>query len=49
MDPTATVDPTGDVEIVNPTIIPPLSLYAMMETFLTTQATHGKLIDGASH
>ena len=36
-----------DVETsdVDPTVPPPLSLCAMMETFLTTQAAHGQLLD----
>ena len=33
---------TGDVE---PTIPPPLSLRAMMESFITTQVTHRQLLD----
>ena len=35
MDPIATADPT----------VAPLSLRSMMETFMTTQTTHGQLID----
>ena len=35
VDPIATADPT----------VAPLSLRSMMETFMTTQATHGQLID----
>ena len=35
MDPIATADPT----------VAPLSLRSMMETFMTTQKTHGQLID----
>nr|POF11066.1 hypothetical protein CFP56_76580 [Quercus suber] len=42
-DPTAAVADNGDDE---PTIPPPPSLRAMMETFMTTQAAHGQLLDG---
>ena len=44
VDPTTAVDPTGDAETANPTVTP-LSLRAMIETFMSTQATHGQLID----
>ena len=43
--PAATVDPVANVEINDPTVTPPFSTWAMMETFMTTQATHGQLID----
>ena len=33
---------TSDAE---PTVPPPLSLRAMMETFITTQAAHGQLLN----
>ena len=36
---------TSDVEPTVPPIPPCLSLYAMMETFMTTQAAHGQLLD----
>ena len=36
---------SGDDDIVDPTITPPLSLRAMMESFITTQTAHGQLID----
>ena len=39
------VDPSGDDDAVDPTVIPPLSLHAMMESFMTTQAAHGQLLD----
>lgn len=43
IDPTTAMDlDTTDAE---PTIPPPLSLRAMMETFMMTQATHGQLLD----
>ena len=45
MDPIAAVDPSGGVDNVNPTVTPPLSLCAMMESFMTTQVTHGQLLD----
>ena len=45
VDPTATVDPSGGDNDVDPTIDPPLSLRAMMESFITTQAAHGQLLD----
>ena len=45
VDPTAVVDPSGDDEVVDPTVTPPLSLRAMMESFMTTQTTHGQLLD----
>ena len=45
VDPIAAVDPAGDVETINPTATPPLSLCAMMETFMTTKAAHEQLID----
>ena len=45
VDPTATVDPSGGADNVDPTGAPPLSLYAMMESLMTTQATHGQLLD----
>ena len=46
MDPTAAVDPTGDDdETTDPTITPPFSLHATMESFMTTQAAHGQLLD----
>ena len=41
VDLTAAVDPAGDVEDVDPTVAPPLSLHAMMQSFITTKATHG--------
>ena len=44
VDPTATV-PSGGADNVDPTVAPPLSLYAMMESLMTTQATHGQLLD----
>ena len=45
VDPIATVDPAADAETNDPTVTPPFSLRAMMETFMTTQATHRQLID----
>ena len=45
VDPIATVDPAADAKTNDPTVTPPFSLRAMMETFMTTQATHRQLID----
>ena len=45
VDPTASVDPSGGANDVDPTVAPPLSLRAMMQSFMTTQATHGQLLD----
>ena len=45
VDPTAAVDPSSDDDVVDPTVTPPLSLCVMMESFMTTQVTHGQLID----
>ena len=45
MDPTTTVDPTGGVEDVYPIVALPLSLQAMMQSIMTTQAAHGQLLD----
>ena len=39
MDPTAVVDPTID-DTADPIVASPLSLCAMMEMFITTQAAH---------
>ena len=36
----------ADSATAKPTIPPPLSLRAMMETFMATQAAHGQLLDG---
>ena len=44
MNPTAVVDPTAN-DTINSTITSPLSLHAMMKTFMTTQAAHGQLIN----
>ena len=43
MDPTIIVDPATD-DTINSTVTS-LSLHAMMKTFMTTQATHGQLIN----
>ena len=45
MDPTVAMDPVVDDNTADPTVTPPLSLCAMMETFITTQAAHRQLID----
>ena len=44
-DPIAVVDPSSDDDIDDPTVTHFLLLRAMMESFMTTQATHGQLID----
>ena len=36
VDPIAVMDPSGGVDNVNTTVTPPLSLCAMMESFMTT-------------
>ena len=41
VDSTAAVDLAGDVEDVDPTVAPSLSLHAMMQSFITTKAAHG--------
>ena len=52
IDPTAAVVDDSDDEVhvdsvvAEPTVPPPLSLHAMMVTFMTTQAAHGQLLDG---
>nr|POF05039.1 hypothetical protein CFP56_23574 [Quercus suber] len=52
VDPTTAIVDDGDDEVhvdsadAEPTIPPPLSLRAMMETFMTTQVAHGQLLDG---
>ena len=52
VDPTAAVADIGDdgvhahSTVANPTVPPPLSLRAMMETFMKTQEAHGQLLDG---
>ena len=43
VDPTTTVDPSGDDDVVDPIVTPPLR--AMMESFMNTQAALGQLID----
>ena len=51
IDPIAVVakDNVDEVEVktsdTQPTVPPPLSLRAMMETFITTQAAHGQLLN----
>jgi len=45
MDSTTAVDPAGDAEDVDPTIAPPLSLRVMMQSFMTTRAANGQLLD----
>uniref|UniRef100_A0A7N2M2N4 Uncharacterized protein n=1 Tax=Quercus lobata TaxID=97700 RepID=A0A7N2M2N4_QUELO len=45
VDPTVSLDSASDDDTTNPIVTSPLSLRAMMETFMTTQAAHGQLID----
>ena len=44
VDPTAAVDPYAD-DTADPIVTSPLSLHGIMETFMSTQAAHGQLID----
>ena len=44
MDQTAVVYPSGGADDVDPTVAPFL-LHAMMQSFMTMQATHGQLLD----
>ena len=44
VDSTIAVDPIANVEIDDPTVTP-LSLRAMMKTFMTTQVANGQLIN----
>ena len=43
--PTVDVDPAGNAEDVDLTVAPPLSPRAMMQSLMTTQAAHGRLLD----
>ena len=45
MDPITAMDPSSVAEDVDPTVTPPLSLCATMESFMTTQAAHRQLLD----
>ena len=36
VDPTATVDPSSDEDVVDLIVTPPLSLHTMMKSFMTT-------------
>ena len=45
VDHTATMDHFIDDDVVDPIVTSLLSLYAMMKSFMTTQAAHGELID----
>lgn len=45
VDPITAMDPTGDDDIANPIVAPPLSLCNIMETFMTTQVAYEQLID----
>ena len=36
VDPTTAMDPSGDDDHVDPMVTPPLSLHAIMESFMTT-------------
>ena len=39
------MDPSSGANDVDPTVTSPLSLRAVMESFMTTQAAHGQLLD----
>ena len=45
VDSIAAVDPFGGVNDVDPIITLPFLLRDMMESFMTTQAAHGQLLD----
>ena len=45
VDSIAAVDLVGYAKDVYPSIAPPLSLWAMMQSIMTTQATQGQLLD----
>jgi len=45
VDLTTAVDPSSSADDANPTVALPLSLRAMMESFMTNQAAHGQLLD----
>ena len=39
------MDASSDADDVDPPVAPPLLLCAMMESFMTTQAAHGQLLN----
>ena len=45
VDHIAAMDPIGDDDTVDPTVTPPFSLRAIIESFMTTQVAHEQLID----
>ena len=45
VDSIAAVDPAGHAEDVDPSVAPPLSLRAMLQSIITTQAAQGQLLD----
>ena len=45
VDSTTAMGPFGGADDIDPTVTPPLSLHAMMESFMATQAAHGQLLD----
>ena len=45
VDPTTIMDPFSDDDAVDPIVTPPLSLRAMMNSFMTTQAAYGQLLN----
>ena len=45
VDQTITVDPSSGANDVDPTVTSPLSLRAVMESFMTTQAAYGQLLN----
>ena len=42
---TTAVNPSGGADDADPTVAPPLSLHAMMKSFMTTQVAHGQLLN----
>ena len=45
VDHIAAMDLVGDDDTVDPTVTPPFSLRAIIESFMTTQVAHGQLLD----
>ena len=45
---TTAMNPSGGADDADPTVAPPLSLHAMMKSFMTTQEAHGQLLNELS-